>query len=86
MNSLKLKASVGSQGNDNIGDYLYADSYKVVNNDDQAAYQWRQKGSSDITWETNTNWNIGTEFDLFGGRLGGSLDYFYRKPVICCFL
>ena len=79
MNSLKLKASVGSQGNDNIGDYLYADSYKVVNNDDQAAYQWRQKGSSDITWETNTNWNIGTEFDLFGGRLGGSLDYFYRK-------
>ena len=79
VNSLKLKASVGSQGNDNIGDYLYADSYKVVNNDDQAAYQWRQKGSSDITWETNTNWNIGTEFDLFGGRLGGSLDYFYRK-------
>ena len=51
-----------------IGDYLYADSYKVVNNDDQAAYQWRQKGSGDITWETNTNWNIGTEFDLFGGR------------------
>ena len=79
VNSLKLKASVGSQGNDNIGDYLYADSYNVVNNDDQVAYQWRQKGSNDITWETNTNWNIGTEFDLFGGRLSGSLDYFYRK-------
>ena len=79
VNSLKLKASVGSQGNDNIGDYLYADSYTVVNNDDQAAFQWRQKGSSDITWETNTNWNVGTEFDLFNGRLSGSLDYFYRK-------
>ena len=79
VNSLKLKASVGSQGNDNIGDYLYADSYKVVNNDDQVAFQWRQKGSSDITWETNTNWNVGTEFDLFDGRLSGSLDYFYRK-------
>lgn len=79
VNSLKLKASVGSQGNDNIGDYLYADSYKVVNNDNEAAYQWRQKGSKDITWETNTNWNVGTEFDLFRGRLSGSLDYFYRK-------
>lgn len=79
VNSLKLKASVGSQGNDNIGNYLYADSYTVVNNDDQVAYQWRQKGSSDITWETNTNWNVGTEFDLFDGRLSGSLDYFYRK-------
>lgn len=79
VNSLKLKASVGSQGNDNIGDYLYADSYSIVNNDDQVAFQWRQKGSNDITWETNTNWNVGTEFDLFNGRLSGSLDYFYRK-------
>lgn len=79
INSLKLKASVGSQGNDNIGNYLYADSYNVINNDNSVAFQWRQKGSKDITWETNTNWNIGTEFDLLGGRLGGSLDYFYRK-------
>ena len=79
VNSLKLKASVGSQGNDNIGNFLYADSYNVVNNDNQVAYQWRQKGSEDITWETNTNWNVGTEFELFDGKLSGSLDYFYRK-------
>lgn len=79
VNSLKLKASVGSQGNDNIGDYLYADSYKVVNSDNEVAYQWRQKGAQNITWETNTNWNVGVEFDLFKGRLNGSLDYFYRK-------
>lgn len=79
VNSLKIKASVGSQGNDNIGDYLYADSYKVVNSDNEVAYQWRQKGAQNITWETNTNWNVGVEFDLFKGRLSGSLDYFYRK-------
>lgn len=79
VNSLKLKASVGSQGNDNIGNYLYADSYDVVNNDDKVAYQWRQKGSENITWETNTNWNAGLEFELFKGRLNGGLDYFYRK-------
>lgn len=83
VNSLKLKASVGSQGNDNIGAYvgdvLYADSYTIVNNDNEVAYQWRQKGANDITWETNTNWNAGVEFDLFKGRLSGSLDYFYRK-------
>lgn len=82
-NTMKLKASVGSQGNDNIGSYigdvLYADSYTIVNNDNEAAYQWRQKGASDIAWETNTNWNVGLEFDLFQGRLGGSVDYFYRK-------
>lgn len=81
VNTLKLKASVGSQGNDNIGNYLYSDSYTIVNNDNQPAYQWRQKGSQDITWETNTNWNLGVEFDLFKGRLNGSLDYFYRKTT-----
>ncbi|WP_432709350.1 SusC/RagA family TonB-linked outer membrane protein [Pedobacter sp.] len=79
VSSLKLKASIGSQGNDNIGDYLYADSYNIVNNGNEVAYQWRQKGSRDITWETNTNLNIGTEFDLFKGRLSGSAEYFYRK-------
>ncbi len=78
---LKLKASVGSQGNDNIGNYLYADSYNLVNNSNEVAFQWRQKGKEDITWETNTNWNAGIEFELFKGRLSGTLDYFYRKTT-----
>lgn len=81
VNSLKLKLSVGSQGNDKIGNYLYANSYDIVNNDNEVAYQWRQKGLEDITWETNTNWNAGVEFDLFKGRLSGSVDYFYRKTT-----
>lgn len=86
VNSLKLKLSVGSQGNDNIGDYRYADSYEIKNNDDKVAYQWRQKGEETITWETNTNWNAGLEFDLFKGRLNGSIDYFYRKTTDMLFL
>ena len=81
VNSLKFKASVGSQGNDNISDYLYANSYNIVNNDNEVAYQWRQKGDKSITWETNTNWNTGLEFELFKGRLNGSFDYFYRKTT-----
>lgn len=79
VDKLKVKLSVGSQGNDNIGNYLYANSYDVINNNDEVAFQWRQKGTKDITWETNTNWNAGIEFELFHHRLNGSLDYFYRK-------
>lgn len=79
VSSLKLKASIGSQGNDKIGNYLYADSYEVVNNDNEVSYQWRQKGAKDITWETNMNMNFGTEFDLFNNRLSGSVDYFIRN-------
>lgn len=79
INTLKFKASLGSQGNDSIGDYLYSDTYSIVNNNDKVAYQWRQKGTSNITWETNSNFNTGFEFDMFGGKLSGSIDYFYRK-------
>lgn len=79
VNNLKLKFSVGSQGNDNIGNYLYADAYNIVNNNDEVGYQWSQKGTKDITWETNTNWNVGFEFDILDNRLSGSFDYFYRK-------
>ena len=51
---LKVKASIGSQGNDNIADYLYTDMYSI------------------------TNFNAGFDFDLFRGRLSGSVEYFYR--------
>ena len=81
VNSLKLKASVGSQGNDSIGEFLYADSYNIVNNNNEVAFQWRQKGTPDITWETNRNYNAGVEFELFNSRLNGSLDFFYRKTI-----
>ena len=77
---LKFKLSVGSQGNDNIGDFRYVDTYNMlIDGDNLPAFTFREKGSPDITWETNTNWNTGFDFELFGGRLGGSMDYFYRK-------
>lgn len=31
IDELKLKASYGEQGNDNIGDYLYTDRYSISN-------------------------------------------------------
>ncbi len=79
IDNLRIKASVGSQGNDNIGEFLYTDTYNIKDNGGEPGYQWRQKGTEDITWETNTNWNVGVEFDLFKNRLSGSVDLFYRK-------
>ena len=76
---LKLKASAGSQGNDGIPDYLYVDTYEISNNEGEVAVAFRTKGNPDITWETNFNFNTGVDFELFSGRIGGSLEYFYRK-------
>lgn len=75
---LKLKASVGSQGNDNIGSFRYTDTYVIKNNEGQIAINFNSKGNKNISWETNTNFNVGADFDLFKGRLSGSIEYFYR--------
>ena len=78
MGMLKLKASVGSQGNDNIPDFLYTDMYTVTNSDGEIAVKRSTLGNEKITWETNTNFNAGVDFEFFRGRLSGSFEYFYR--------
>jgi TonB-linked SusC/RagA family outer membrane protein len=78
---LKLKASFGQQGNDNIGDYLYTDLYAINNVNGSVGLSLKQVGNKDITWETNNNFNIGLEFELWKSRLTGSVEYFYRKTT-----
>lgn len=94
---LKLKASYGEQGNDNIGGtsttgwYIpYADQYNV-NYSASSGYSLvlKYKGNDDLTWEKSKAYNIGVDFSLFKGRLTGTLEYFnrltsdllYYKPV-----
>ncbi len=81
LDMLKVKLSFGQQGNDGIGDYLYRDLYEIRNNNGEVAVTISSKGNPDITWETNTNVNLGAEFALFKNRLTGSLEYFYRKTT-----
>ncbi len=77
---LKLKASYGEQGNDNIGNYRYTNNYTVVNVNGQPSLSASSvKGNPDITWEKNGNFNVGVEFGFFNNRLNGSFEGFYRK-------
>lgn len=76
---LKIKASIGSQGNDNISNYLYTDTYSIINSNDQIGVSFARKGNENITWETNTNFNTGVDFAFLGNRLNGTVEYFYRK-------
>ena len=87
LNLLKLKASFGQQGNDKIGDYRYIDTYDIVNSNNQLGLVRSNKGNENITWETNNNMNAGIEFELFGSRLRGGVEYFYKKTTdMLCFV
>lgn len=78
LDMLKLKISYGSQGNDGIGTYRYTDNYNYASTGGRPAYTFSSLGKRDITWETNGNFNTGVEFELFGRRLTGGIEYYRR--------
>ncbi len=81
VNMLKLKASYGEQGNDGIGNnYAYIDQYQVTGTDGVFADGTLvYKGNKDITWETSKAINVGVDFSLFQGKIGGTVEYFSRQ-------
>lgn len=88
---LKLKASYGVQGNDDLYPgsnyarkfYPYADNYTHSYNETTGEYSTdlAYKGNEDLTWESSHSFNAGVDFELFGSRLNGSAEYFSRKTV-----
>ena len=80
VDELKLKASIGQQGNDNIGSFAYTDLYNLTPaSSTVVSPSFYRIGNEDITWETTTNFNAGVEFSLFKGRLTGALDVYTKK-------
>lgn len=79
LDMLKFKASYGQQGNDGIGSYRYTDVYSYASAAGKPAYTFSSLGTSDITWETNGEFNTGIEFELFKRRITGSIEYYNRK-------
>ena len=80
LNNLKIKASIGQQGNDNIGNWAYTDLYQLTSSSNtEMAPSFYRIGNPDITWETTTNFNIGLEFGVLDNRLTGSFDFYNKK-------
>lgn len=82
---LKIKAGYGIIGNDTINDandaYApYSDQYKASYDEDAKAYSLTltYKGNEQLTWETINSANVGVEFELLGGYLNGSIEYYNR--------
>ncbi len=81
IDNLKIKASFGEQGNDNIGNYygwqsLY--SFDDRNNGNINGAVHSQLENRDLKWEKNTNINAGLEFGFFN-RVRGVFEFFRRE-------
>ena len=80
---LKLKLSVGQTGNDGLPfSWSYSDIYTLsASSATSMTPSFSRIGNKDITWETTTAWNVGVDFELFKGRLTGSLEYYNKKTT-----
>lgn len=77
INELKLKASYGEQGNENIGLYYQYVPYYYANGDGTYSPPTRP-ANPDLKWETNKMLNLGVDFTLFDNRLQGSVEWFNK--------
>ena len=81
LNSLKIRASYGEAGNNNIPTGQTAQSFESNSNSSMNGFDnfWAPSkvlANPDLKWETTVTQNIGLDFDLFKGRIGGTVDVY----------
>jgi hypothetical protein len=77
LRDLKLKASWGVLGNQNVGSYLYTNRYSIVNVGGKPGIYQSFIGTPSLTWESSNMANVGVEFNL-GKYLSAEIEYFYK--------
>ena len=76
LTSLKLRASYGLSGDQEIGDFQYLSYWTPSRYDGNAGLRPTNIGNNALTWQRNKMFNIGTDFELWNGKISGSIEYF----------
>lgn len=88
LSDLKLRASWGQTGNQEVQNKITQSSYSLSPtegyylNDDLVLVNGilvNRTPNPDLKWEMVMQYNIGLDFELFGGKLYGTLDYFDKQ-------
>lgn len=80
---LKLRVSFGQTGNSDIGSNAFASYYaspawNTADNGIEVGVFPGRLENPDLKWETTTELNVGLDYELFNGRIGGALEVYDR--------
>lgn len=83
LNDLKLRVGYGVTGNQDIGNYkslqlLTKDKFFYYNGQWVSTYRPDSNPNPDLKWERKGEFNLGLDFSVLNGRLGGAIDYYNR--------
>ncbi len=92
LDMLKLRLSWGTNGNRDFGDVyktlanlnLGGTGMVYVNNGTATVINplyMDRLAAPNLQWEKTTSWNVGVDFSVLGGRLTGTMDYYFKKTT-----
>lgn len=76
---LKLRTSIGSTGNSEVGNNASYGLYNSTFWGSQGGIFPSQLSNPNLTWERTTQWDIGLEFGMFRNRISGGVDYYQKN-------
>jgi len=81
----KWRVSYGLTGNNNIGNYsslgLTLPANYVLGGSQVSGYAVSTLDNPDLTWEKNSQFDVGADISLFNNRLNLTADYYYNKTI-----
>lgn len=83
LDELKLRTGYGVTGNQDFGNYK---SLQLMSSGTNFYYNGRwvksyapaSNSNPNLEWERKSEFNVGLDFSVLDGRIGGTLDYYYR--------
>ncbi len=89
VNNLKLRASYGTLGNQNVDNYSYIrlvnfKTFSAFNFGDNVMARYTNLDApvaSDKTWETSKQWNLGLDLAMWGNKLEFTAEAYIRDTV-----
>ncbi len=84
VNDWKIRGGWGKTGNSGIGNYNAISTLGALNyvlgasSTTSGAFEANKVANPSLGWETNTDWSIASDIQLFNDRISLSVDYFYR--------
>ena len=78
LSQLKLRASYGVNGNNNISAYRAYGVYGVTAYNGVNGMAPSRPDNPNLSWEKNKTWNVGIDFGFLDDRITGSIDVYNR--------
>jgi TonB-linked SusC/RagA family outer membrane protein len=83
ISNLKLRVSIGQNGNSDIGRYSalsqLTSGYYIINGATVNTFNTANLANADLCWEKTSSTNFGLDFGLFDGKLSGNIDTYLMK-------